>query len=256
LSSLISPLEAIKEASNINLTSTCSSNDLHGNLLFLGYLFRSVIVTEDLTAESKSAIETKLSECVALQLQKPAHSPLVPQCLLWCIQGYTTYTGPTSILLQTALQLADETLARCPGSSRPGAGLAAAAAADLLLSQQPTTETALRLLNETSSEDNKLAVFARLSGWSEVDGDVLARVLELATGTSATMAEAVQVAALDALSGADVVVKWAEKGLVETKHTLCAKAVRRIGEVYERTRCTPLKEAALPALGWAVARVS
>jgi hypothetical protein len=70
------------------------------------------------------------------------------------------------------------------------------------------------------------------------------------------MAEAVQVAALDALSGADAVVKWAEKGLVQAKHTLCATGVRRIGEVYERTRCTPLKEAALPALGWAVARVS
>jgi hypothetical protein len=137
-------VEAIKEASNIKLISTPGSNELHGNLLFLGYLFRSVIIAGDLTAQSKSAIEAKLSECIDLQSQQPAHGPLVTQALLWCIQGYTEYAGPTSSVVQRGLQLADRALARC-SVPRPGAGLAGAAAADLLLSQKPTTETALRM---------------------------------------------------------------------------------------------------------------
>jgi hypothetical protein len=244
----MSPSEALDYVGKATFSPRNDLNLVHGRVMLLEYLIKNVVDWSKAELSDRTAVEQVLLEGLHRHTEKPC--PLIIQRLLECINQYLVQTNATSSKLRDEALRVSEGLTLSSGSKEniPGTTLAAKNVIDLILTYRPSVASALHFLGSQASEDEVLAVLKRLTDWpGQLDGAVFGRVLELATAH--LTAPAVQTAALDVFIDVLSSDKVAREVLQAMSISKRQDLVRRIQVLYQRTRCVPLKEVALPALG-------
>ncbi|KAK4688723.1 thyroid adenoma-associated protein, partial [Tremellales sp. Uapishka_1] len=234
LSSLTSVSEAWSEA--VSIVRSCQTpahdtNLIHGNLLLLERLITDVI---DWTKPPCTFGDELVSllECVKLQ------SPILLKTALDCILALNIWCSPPPDLQDKALDIAKSALR---DRSSPGNDLLLGIAAKIISAFGPS----FNLLSHELSEDVKLVALDSIMERGEItDLTLLEKIIGLAM--DGKQGNAVKIRALEVLSSAKLGI------LIPT---LLERLVSYLSTLVSRTRCVPLKEAGLPALGWCLAQV-
>lgn len=253
MSSLMSPSEALNRAMAFRLRSGLSSsspNMLHGQILLLRHLIAEVIDWRDDAIEIKVGIEAVLSDLIQNPLMRPRCS-LVTKAALDCISAYCESTKQASpALIKSAIGSAEAILRIKPSTSFPGHSLLLETCASIICVYGHPSEILRQLLSPLSGEDETLVALEHLDSCGiSPDLPVLQRLLALA---ASDQSEAIQAAAIRTL----VCTEWDEAAIASVQGATREKFCTHLFAMVRRTSCVPLREAGLPALGWATAWVS
>jgi hypothetical protein len=235
LSSLLSPAAALEKA---KVTATRVSHDtddyntLHGRLLFLRRLISDVLSWSEAGDTDKKMLELRLRD--ALQVHVDARA-VIPKEILACLNAYAAETSLVSpAFLPKAKRSALSFLAR--STYTPGLDLLHDAAAQTVL-LDATTSDAITLLAPTMAEDAQLAALDAIETHSRLQTtETLTALLRLCTAGAGA---AVLTRAYAVLAA------WPASPAADTAITALAEHLWRA----VASRCVPLREAALVALG-------
>ncbi|TXT12824.1 hypothetical protein VHUM_01225 [Vanrija humicola] len=233
LSSLLSSSQALERA---KVTATRVSheskdfNTLHGRLLFLCRLISDVIYWDDVAAADKRILEGDSSTAV------------IPKAILDCVIAYANATTPSNPILVPGAKRVALNILQTPEPYRPGLDLLHQSAAACVLIEPAAPRDVAALLAPQIPEDAQLAALDKVEESSSLQTpEILTEVIRL---TASENSNAVRTKAYDVLS-AWAATPEADAGI--------APLAGDILKVVKSTRCVPLREAALPALGRAVA---
>ncbi|KAL7425015.1 hypothetical protein Q5752_000702 [Cryptotrichosporon argae] len=233
-SSLIAPGQAVDQAvavATIAGPGCMSRNEQHGRLILLNHLIRDVILFDDVSADDKQNIDKSLRALCQLE----PGSPAVTAAVLDCVVAFHTMAAASSALLECAGQLSTASMQQ--PASVPGSDIlrTAAAAVCLLRPSEPIIADLLK----SADEDLQLAALDTPHCTSAIAAGVVEALAALAV--SAKSSNAVRIKALEVIidcnvrSVSDVVREQLADSLTVTIRS---------------SRCVPLREAALPVLGW------
>lgn len=254
LASLLSPKEALFRITNwaTSTNTSISNNEIHGRYQLLDLLFGHVVDWTKVDNLSKKQIEQSLS----FALDRHGNAPLldISNAVICCVSSYHALTAPLIPDLKTrTIDLARNNLFTSPSSQYPVQGLSLWSSAMFLLDHQASIETLMSLLasDNVSSNVQQLPALWTLQGLMAkpdlikiADIQVFKQVLTLAL--SSAQEDAVRITAMDTLCQAS----WSREVLdavdVDTRWAF----VRGMEAVVRGTKYVPVREAALPALGW------
>ncbi|ORY34822.1 putative death-receptor fusion protein-domain-containing protein [Naematelia encephala] len=243
ISSLLSPAQAVQRAKGVTHAplTQLRANAIHGNILLLRELVANVIEWSSLQEQERQKIEETL--LMTLRRSDPnTVSPLIVKTALECVLAYRHQVSQCSAeVVDMAVRIARSVLRR--PRLTPGYDLLVETASILLADNDGTIELDLLL---SSSEDACLICLNHLAESPDrLLAGTLRTVLKLAT--SPNSGEAIQIAALEALVSAPWEVAGDANGLKEVEIVLSL-----LENSVQKTKSVPLREAALPALGWAM----
>lgn len=242
LSSLVSSSEALTEMNNWSSVNSSDYNAIHGRLVYIRNLISGVIDWSDSSANSREIVESVLRSKHEAFSELPC--PPIQTEIFLAIDRYFVNANPTDLSLDWAV-VAAQNVIDGPRSLLPGNDALLAAAADLILSHRPSTQTALSLLSNPT-EVGRLGILERITKLPpSISGEILHQILDVAIDRK--NGEAVQIAALDAITSSSLGSAVLE-GLSAEKRS--AKSDLLVGLL--ESKCVPLKEAALPAAAWAI----
>lgn len=227
LSSLLSPDQAVEKAKVTATRISHSSMDLnlvHGRLLFLEHLITDVIQWENVSDDDRRILEDRMRESLWQQ-----RNPTIVTAAVDCVNAYVSLVEPlTPSLPSITKEIALSSLRR---SNAPGADLLCASAAKALVSSN-----LVDLLHPSMPEDAHLTALENLgaSDYSDATFKSLVKLCQSPVG------DGVHTAVFDALAS------WPSTAEFEDNRPAIADIVWKR---YQKTRCVPLKEAALVAMG-------
>lgn len=227
LSSLLSPDQAIEKAKVTATRISHSSMDLnlvHGRLLFLEHLITDVIQGENVSDDDRRILEDRMRESLWQQ-----RNPTIVTAAVDCVNAYTALVQPlTPSLPSITKEIALSSLKRSNG---PGVDLLCASAAKALLSSN-----LVDLLSPSLPEDAHLIALEHI-GSTDYTAAVLNALINLC---QSPVGDGVHTAIFDLLGS------WPSTPEFEENRATIADIVWKR---YQKTRCVPLKEAALVAMG-------
>lgn len=227
LSSLLSPDQAVEKAKVTATRISHSSMDLnlvHGRLLFLEHLITDVIEWETVSNDDRRILEDRMRESLWQQ-----RNPTIVTAAVDCVNAYTSLVEPlTPSLPSITKEIALSSLRR---PSAPGVDLLCASAAKALLSSNLAD-----LLHPAMPEDAHLAALEHL-GAADYTPAALKALMKLCRSP---VGDGVHTAVFDVLAS------WPLDAEFEENREVIADIVWKR---YQSTRCVPLKEAALAAMG-------
>ena len=237
LSSLVSPKEALEKAKVTATRISHQSDDLnlaHGRLLFLRRLFADVVPWSEADNTDKSLLERHLK--AALQGWAGCQAAVIPKAVFDCINEYAAQTNPTAPALVSEAKRAACGFLYTPSSYAPGIDLLHDSAAEtVLIDAEP--KDILSLLATSVPEDAQLIALDRLVDSRFQVAEVLTALIALA---QARIGNALRTKLFDVLSA------WPSSPEADKE---IAKLGNLLEKVVKSTRCVPLREAALGALG-------
>lgn len=227
LSSLISPEQAVEKAKVTATRISHSSMDLnlvHGRLKFLQRLITDVIQWEGVSKEDRRILEDRMRESLWQQ-----RNPTIVTAALDCVNAYASLVEPiTPSLPLITKEIALSSLKR---SKKPAVDLLCASAAQALL-----TSHLVDLLHPSMPEDVHLTALEHLNN-SDYTVATLKALISLC---QAPVGDAVHTAVYEALTASPPNPEF------ESNQEAIADIV---WTRYHKTRCVPLKEAALAVMG-------
>lgn len=243
LSSLLSSSQALERA---KVTATRVSheskdfNTLHGRLLFLCRLISDVIYWDDVVAADKRILEMRLRD--GLQVWGDSSTAVIPKAILDCVIAYANATTPSNPVLVPGAKRIALNILQTPEPYRPGLDLLHQSAAACVLIQPIVPRDVVALLAPQIPEDAQLAALDKVEDSLALQTpEILSVVIKL---SALENSNTVRTKAFDVLS-AWAATPEADAGI--------APLTGAILKVVKTTRCVPLREAALPALGRAIA---
>lgn len=227
LSSLLSPDQAVEKAKVTATRISHSSMDLnlvHGRLMFLERLITDVIQWEMVSNDDRRILEDRMRESLWQQ-----RNPTIVTAAVDCVNAYTALIEPlTPSLPSITREIALSSLKR---SNAPGVDLLCASAAKALLPSH-----LVDLLHPSMPEDALLIALENLRS-----GDYSSATLKaLVKLCQAPVGDGVHTLAFDVLAS------WPSSAEFEENRSTVANLVWKR---YQKSRCVPLKEAALVAMG-------
>ncbi|ODO00815.1 hypothetical protein L198_03142 [Cryptococcus wingfieldii CBS 7118] len=247
LSSVLSPEEALQRVLETSADSMGPPNAAHGQTCLIHQLVENQIQWDSVTGTDKEAVGAVLLGLVKEHL--PGLYPIITAESIACVESYLSQAKPdTSALQDLLVREASEYLESPTRSLVPGEEFRLAACANAILSHSPSALDVLSLLGPHSAETVNLIVLERLPQLENAYSTKLLNcVLTLAiTGQAG---DAVSEKALDALAETDwksLLESWREEG--GRLESIC----QSLETLLVRSKCIPVKEAALAALGWVV----
>lgn len=227
LSSLLSPDQAVEKAKVTATRISHSSMDLnlvHGRLLFLHRLITDVIQWEQVSDDDRRILEGRMRESLWQQ-----RNPTIVTAAVDCVNAYTSLIDPlTPSLASITREIALSSLKR---PTAPGVDLLCASAAKTLLPSH-----LVDLLHPSVPEDAHLTALEHV-GAADSSAAILAAVIRLC---QAPVGDGVLTLAYEVLAS------WPRCPEFEENWSVIADIVWKR---YDKTRCVPLKEAALVAMG-------
>lgn len=249
VSSLLSPIQAIDRAVTAPEICATGCNLQHGQLLLLRALITYTIDWQATTKEAHDQIEKSLLD-ILQKFGSACRSPTIAKAVLDCIDGYCGITEPRSPqLLQAAFDFAKNSLTQRRDSSRPGRALLLQASTAFIVKHSPTTRCLINLLGPSADELQHVDTLKYLPTAGTLNIKVFKVVLAL---TRFQCSLAVQTEALQTI----VHSTWHDSIWTTVKREHREEVCKRLSGIAKRTKCIPLKEAAINALGWAIAWVS
>lgn len=240
LSSLLSPSGALEKA-KVTVTrvshETDDYNTLHGRLLFLRRLYADVVPWAEIDETDKKLLELRMRD--ALHVYANCKVAVIPKEILDCVNTYATVTTPVSTILVPEAKRTAAAFLHSPPGYVPGIDLLHEAAAQTaLIARSP--KDVIALLTTSVPEDAQLAALERLDSTELQTTETLWALIRLCT---AGAGDAVLTKAYEVLSS------WPSSPLADGS---IANLADHLWHAIERSRCVPLREAALEALGRAV----
>lgn len=230
-------------------------NATHGYVCLLRQLISNFIEWETVDAESLDRIDDMLLRLVKEYI--PETHPTITADIIGCVESYLTSTGVDKGPLVTEITCrAQKYMNRPSAAFVPAEEFRLVACTAVLSTHAASPSTIQSLLGSSSNEASNIFVLEHLWHLQEsYSPELLDRVLSL--GVKGKAGEGVQLKALNVLSeitwqsmDCDILAEWKEKG--GRFETVC-KALDRI---VLNSKCVPIREAALVALGWALHHVS
>ncbi|WWD20217.1 hypothetical protein CI109_104693 [Kwoniella shandongensis] len=249
LSSLLSPSDAIQRALNIHHhISSTEINQTHGFLLLLHQLIANVIIWDDVDVKSKETVQSHLTSMIDHHV--PGTCPPITQAVMQCVSDYIENAKPTSdYLVRETLDKARTQLRDRERTSVPGDDLRHTSYVEFILKYSSETSAPLSLLSTASTDETHQLALERLPHLPTMHTpETLERVLALASCTKKRTSNASKVLALDALAE----IEWPKEALSQMQRQgkweeVCEGLLKTLN-----TKCVPVREAALPALGWTI----
>ncbi|WVQ75014.1 hypothetical protein IAR50_004622 [Cryptococcus sp. DSM 104548] len=246
MSSVLSPTEAMQRVLTTPADPIDSPNAVHGQVCLLYQLVANQIQWDTVTEADKGAVENVLLKLVGTHL--PGLYPSITAESIACVESYLSQVHPgESALRDLVVRKASEYLESPTKTFVPGEEFRLAACANTVLCHSPSARAVVSLLGPHSAETVNLTVLKRLPQLEDAYSAALFnRVLTLAIAGGA--GDGVQEAALDALAETEwgmVLVEWREEG------GRFERVCEGLETVLARSKCVPVKEAALAAFGWA-----
>lgn len=240
LSSLLSPSAALDRFCSTEFDDLDSSrNRLHGEMLLRRHLIQEVIEWEKVAERDIARVEETLKGILE-GIQAKAYPPLVIKGVLDCASAYFAVRSIPShheLVRQTVLVAKHALGVKSKDGFRPGEDLLLEAATDILV-QHDTADISAILPN--GGDTVQLVILTAIQdGRLEMDDKISAAVISLTRSAS----EAVMTAALETIASTGPSMNPS------------GDLAGGILDLVDRTTCTPLREAALAAAGWAVAKV-
>ncbi|KAL1406561.1 hypothetical protein Q8F55_008267 [Vanrija albida] len=243
LSSLLSSSQALERA---KVTATRVSHDskdfntLHGRLLFLCRLISDVIYWDEVAASDKRILELRLRD--GLQAWGNSSTAVIPKAILDCVTAYANATTPSNPALIPSAKRVALNILQTQEPYRPGLDLLHQSAAACVLIQPIVARDVVSLLAPQIPEDAQLAALDKVEESVALQTpEILSAVIRLSTLENSNT---VRTKAFDVLSS------WATTADASAAIAPLADAILK---TVKSTRCVPLREAALPALGRATA---
>ncbi|KAK8849592.1 hypothetical protein IAR55_004927 [Kwoniella newhampshirensis] len=250
LSSLVSPEEALHSALSIpNNLSAMDLNHTHGQLLLLHQHIANVIKWAEVDVRSKQILEDDLMSLVKLQMT--VHCPPIAQAALLSANDYIRNAVPaTTALVQKMISILHDCLRKGKDSFAPGLDVEHSACVHFMLDHSPTVFTVLNLLSSKSTDETHQIVLGRLPLNSTLHtADIFKGVVHYASSPDNRISDSTRVLALDALAE----IRWPIEAMshIGDKHEEIREALWQV----RGSRCVPVREAALPAVAWALDQI-
>lgn len=254
LSSAISPSEALKRVLSIeNYLSPSPEmiNATHGYICLLRQLISNFIEWETVDAESLARIDNILLRLVKEYI--PETHPTITADIIGCVESYLTSTGVDKGPIVTEITCrAQKYMNRPSPAFVPAEEFRLVACTAVLSTHAASPSIILSLLGSSSSEASNIFILEHLWHLREsYSPELLDRVISL--GVRGKAGEGVQLKALNVLSeitwqsmDCDILAEWKEKG--GRFETVC----EALDRIVINSKCVPIREAALVALGWAL----
>lgn len=226
LSSLVNPDQAVEKAKVTATRISHSSLDLnlvHGRLLYLQRLISDVIQWEKVSDDDKLILEDRMRESLWQQ-----RNPIIVKTALDCVIAYSSQVTPvTPSIVSITKEIALSSLKR---RKAPGSDLLCVSAAEALLPSH-----LVELLSPSMPEEVLLMALRRI-GTADHTPPVLRAVIQLCQSPAGDGVHALAF---------DVIADWPSGPEFSEHETAIAEIVWKR---YQKTRCVPLKEAALIAM--------
>ncbi|WVO23120.1 uncharacterized protein IAS62_004465 [Cryptococcus decagattii] len=254
LSSAISPSEALKRVLSIeNYLSPSPEmiNATHGYICLLRQLISNFIEWETVDAESLARVDNILLRLVKEYI--PETHPIITADIIGCVESYLMSTGVDKGPLVTEITCRAQEYMNWPSPAFvPAEAFRLVACTAALSTHAASPSIILSLLGSSSSEASNIYILEHLWHLQEsYSPELLDRVISL--GLRGKAGEGVQLKALNALSeitwqsmDCDILAEWKEKG--GRFETVC----EALDRIVINSKCVPIREAALVALGWAL----
>lgn len=250
LSSLLSPTDALLRIRTKANIPSHDLNAIHGEMCLVERLIADVVEWSEVGEAAKYAIEEKL--LVQLRDIDYAEVPILGQKALDCVKAYMENTTPVGdALRRRAGQVAVEAIAsQARRTVSLGQSLLLLSSSSIRL-HDPSSRGLDTLLNSSHSEAQLAALQCLEAGRkAETTQSTFASVVSLALSEHQDVY--VRVAALDAVSS----IAWSSEALSGSSDPKRLDFCKKVEEIMRTTKCVPLKQAALPALGWGLSLAS
>lgn len=230
-------------------------NATHGHVCLLRQLISNFIEWEAVDVESLARIDNILLRLVKEYI--PETHPTITADIIGCVESYLTSTGVDKDPLVTEITCrAQKYMNRPSPAFVPAEEFRLVACTAVLSTHAASPSIILSLLGSSSSEASNIFILEHLWHLREsYSPELLDRVISL--GLRGKAGEGVQLKALNVLSeitwqsmDCDILAEWKEKG--GRFETIC----EALDRILINSKCVPIREAALVALGWALHHVS
>lgn len=246
LSSLVAPERAVDVLLESITAEPSSQNERHGVLLLSERLIIDVIDWTAVVDSRKAELEGSLKHLNDLCFDR---SPLVAKAVLDMLSGYIqAVTAPPNSIVDATCDFAERVLK--PQTVLPGRSLLIASAADALLKhgkEERITESLLRNDNEDvqlSALEHVLRLDHATTSHATIDG-----IIDIALYPSGI---ATQIAAFETLYA----IPLGSPAVAECSPDIPLKIAAESKRVALKSKCVPLREAALALHGYALVWVS
>lgn len=230
-------------------------NATHGYICLLRQLISNFIEWETVDSESLARIDNILLRFVKEYI--PETHPIITADIIDCVESYLTSTGVDKGPLVTEITCRAQEYMNWPSPAFvPAEAFRLVACTAVLSTHAASPSIILSLLGSSSNEASNIFILEHLWHLQEsYSPELLDRVISL--GLRGKAGEGAQLKALTVLSeitwqsmDCDILAEWKEKG--GRFETVC----EALDRIVINSKCVPIREAALVALGWALHHVS
>lgn len=230
-------------------------NATHGYICLLRQLISNFIEWETVDSESLARIDNILLRLVKEYI--PETHPIITADIIGCVESYLTSTGVDKGPLVTEITCRAQEYMNWPSPAFvPAEAFRLVACTAVLSTHAASPSIILSLLGSSSNEASNIFILEHLWHLQEsYSPELLDRVISL--GLRGKAGEGAQLKALNVLSeitwqsmDCDILAEWKEKG--GRFETVC----EALDRIVINSKCVPIREAALVALGWALRHVS